>query len=72
MSPNKLEAGVRTNSAGIPYTLLLRIGALGFPPFELLVLQIRDLETGVDCVHTHAIVIPRKMPRYTRPPARWP
>ena len=32
----KLETGLRPNSAGIPYTLLLRIEAIGFPTFELL------------------------------------
>ena len=32
----KLEAGLRPNSAGIPYTLLLRIEAIGFPTFGLL------------------------------------
>ena len=35
-SPRKLETGLRTNSAGIPYTLLLRIEAIGFPTFRLL------------------------------------
>ena len=34
--PIKLETGLRTNSAGIPYTLLLRIEAIGFPTFGLL------------------------------------
>ena len=32
----KLETGVRPNSAGIPFTVLLRIEALGFPSFWLL------------------------------------
>ena len=32
----KLETGLRPNSAGIPYTLLLRIEAIGFPTFGLL------------------------------------
>ena len=32
----KLETGLRPNSAGIPYTLLLRIEAIGFPTFRLL------------------------------------
>ena len=32
----KLETGLRLNSAGIPYTLLLRIEAIGFPAFKLL------------------------------------
>ena len=32
----KLENGLRPNSAGIPYTLLLRIEAIGFPTFGLL------------------------------------
>ena len=34
--PIKLETGSRPNSAGIPYTLLLRIEAIGFPTFGLL------------------------------------
>ena len=32
----KLETGLRPNSAGRPYTLLLRIEALRFPTFGLL------------------------------------
>ena len=36
VNPIKLETGLRPNSAGIPYTLLLRIGAIGFPTFRLL------------------------------------
>ena len=32
----KLETGLRTNSAGIPYAIPLRIEAIGFPTFELL------------------------------------
>ena len=36
VNPIKLETGVRPNSAGIPYTLLLRIEAMGFPTFGLL------------------------------------
>ena len=35
MSPRKLETGLRTNSAGIPYALLLRIEAIVFPTFDL-------------------------------------
>ena len=35
-NPIKLETGSRPNSAGIPYTLLLRIEAAGFPTFRLL------------------------------------
>ena len=31
-----METGLRPNSAGIPYTLLLRIEAMGFPTFGLL------------------------------------
>ena len=34
--PKKLETGLRPNSAGIPYTFLLRIEAMGFPTFGLL------------------------------------
>ena len=33
--PIKLETGLRPNSAGIPYTLLLGIEAIGFPTFGL-------------------------------------
>ena len=29
-----MEIGLRPNSAGIPYTLLLRIEAIGFPTFR--------------------------------------
>ena len=32
----KLETGLRPNTAGIPYTLLLRIEAIGFPTVGLL------------------------------------
>ena len=35
VNPKKLETGLRTNSAGIPYTLPLRIEAMGFPTFGL-------------------------------------
>ena len=31
VNPKKLETGLRTISAGIPYTWLLRIEAIGFP-----------------------------------------
>ena len=36
VNPKKLETGLRTNSAGIPYTVLLRTEATGFPTFGLL------------------------------------
>ena len=36
VNPLKLETGLRPNSAGIPYTVLLRIEAIGFPTFGLL------------------------------------
>ena len=36
VNPIELETGLRPNSAGIPYTLLLRIEAIGFPTFGLL------------------------------------
>ena len=36
VNPIKLKTGFRPNSAGIPYTLLLRIEAMGFPTFWLL------------------------------------
>ena len=36
VNPVKLETGLRPNSAGIPYTLLSRMEALGFPTFRLL------------------------------------
>ena len=35
-NPIKLETGLRPNSAGIPYTLVLRIEVMGFPTFGLL------------------------------------
>ena len=34
--PKKSETGMRSNSAGIPYTLRLRIEAIEFPTFGLL------------------------------------
>ena len=36
MNPIKLETELRPNSAGITYTLLLRIETIGFPTFGLL------------------------------------
>ena len=39
--PIKLETGLRPNSAGIPYTLLLRIEAIGFPAFGLSLYTVR-------------------------------
>ena len=36
LKPIKLETRLRPNSAGIPYTLLLRIEAIWFPTFWLL------------------------------------
>ena len=36
VNPIKLETGLRPNSAGIPYTLLLGIEAIGFPTLGLL------------------------------------
>ena len=36
VNPIKLETGLRPNSAGISYTFLLRIEAIGFPTFGLL------------------------------------
>ena len=36
VNPIKLETGLRPNSAGNPYALLLRIEAIGFPTFRLL------------------------------------
>ena len=36
VNPIKLETGLRPNGAGIPYTLLLRIEAMRFPTFGLL------------------------------------
>ena len=40
VNPIKLETGLRPNSAGTPYTLLLRIEAIGFPTFELLLYKV--------------------------------
>ena len=36
VNPLKLETGLRPNSAGIPFTLLLRIEAIGSPTWLLL------------------------------------
>ena len=36
VNTKKLETGLRTNSAGIPYALLLMVEAIGFPTFGLL------------------------------------
>ena len=36
VNPQKLEAGLRTSSAWVPYALLLRIEAIGLPTFRLL------------------------------------
>ena len=36
VNPIKLETGLRPKSAGMPYTLLLRIEAMAFPTFRLL------------------------------------
>ena len=36
VNPIKLESGLRPNSAELPHTLLLRIEAMGFPTFGLL------------------------------------
>ena len=36
-----METGLRPNSAGIPYTLLLGIEAIGFPTLKLLLYTIR-------------------------------
>ena len=40
VNPIKLETGSRPNTAGIPYTLLLRIEATGFPTFGFLLYTI--------------------------------
>ena len=42
VNPIKLETGLRPNGAGIPYTLLLRIEAMGFPTFRLLLYVVLD------------------------------
>ena len=36
VNPIKLETGLRRVSAGFPFTLLLRVEAVGFPTFGLL------------------------------------
>ena len=46
VSPIKLETGLRPNSAGIPYTLLLRFEAIGFPTFGLLLYAFGYLMSG--------------------------
>ena len=45
--PIKLETGLRLNSAGIPYILLLRIEAIGFPTFWLLLYTVVVLPTSI-------------------------
>ena len=40
VNPIKLETGLRPNSSGIPYTLLLGIEAVGFPTFWLLLYMV--------------------------------
>ena len=47
VNPKKLETGLRPNSAGIPYTLLLRIGAMGFPTFGRLLYGLRFRAWGL-------------------------
>ena len=51
VNPMKLETGLRPNSAGIPYTLLLRIEAIGFPTVGLLLYR-------VSRVYRVSIVVP--------------
>ena len=36
VNQRKLEVALRAKSAGIPYTLMLRIEAIGLPTFRLL------------------------------------
>ena len=52
VSPIKFETGLRPHSAGIPYTLLLRTEAIGFPTFGLLRYRdlVSSLSTGVDAI----------------------
>ena len=45
-NPKKLETGLRTSSAGIPYTLRLRIEAIGFPTFGLVLYVYKDFNIG--------------------------
>ena len=40
VTPLKLETGLRPNSAGIPYTLLLGIEAIGLPTLGLLLYKV--------------------------------
>ena len=48
--PHKVGNRIKPNSAGIPYTLLLRIEAMGFPTFRLLLyILLRTLPSPV-CV----------------------
>ena len=44
VNPIKLETGSRPNSAGSPYILLLRLEAIGFPTFGLLLLKGETVE----------------------------
>ena len=45
-----METGLRPNSAGIPYTLLLRIEATGFPTFGLLLWGLSGLGCRILCL----------------------
>ena len=48
VNPIKLETGLRPNRAGISYTLLLRIEAIGFQTFGLLLYRVEALGFEVE------------------------
>ena len=50
INPKKLETGIRTISAGIPYTLLLRIEAIRFPTFGLLLYINEQIQSMCTCM----------------------
>ena len=51
VNPKKLETGLETISAGIPYTLLLRI--LGFQPLGLFYCSRKLATTALQRLHNH-------------------
>ena len=54
VNPKKLETGIRTISAGIPYTLLFRIEAKRFPTFGPLLYTLNWRRSEPTCRPPHA------------------
>ena len=49
MNPIKLETGLRPNSAGIPFLLLLSLEAIEFPTFGLLRYLVAEFRSPQKC-----------------------